>query len=362
MALREEIEVARRRIYRDGYDMSLGELANLYQRGELTIQPEYQRLFRWDPTRKTRFIESLLLNIPIPPIFVFSGEGGRWELIDGLQRISTVLEFMGDLVDAENQAVGPFIPNGTDLLPSLQGKRWPQVGDEPGDHDLEEAHQLSIRRARIRIEILGQETDPEIKFELFQRLNTGGANLSEQEIRNCIIVSINRQAYHHLHEMATNPDFIALATVGEERAKRQFAVELAVRFVVLRNYPYRPGLDVHNYLDKGIVTIASNAEFDWDREKQIFVTTMRRLHEEVGVDAFRKNNRWSLALYEFISLGVSRAIEGGVGVQTPEALAAKVAAVGQHPEVERYSGSGIRGTQRLSGLVLPFAQEHFAAP
>lgn len=342
--------------------MSLGELASLYQKGELTIQPEYQRLFRWDPTRKTRFVESLLLNIPIPPIFVFSGEGGRWELIDGLQRVSTVLEFMGDLVDAEGNAVGPFVPNGTDLLPSLEGKIWPQDDADPTDHDLEEAHQLTIRRARIRIEILGQETDPEIKFELFQRLNTGGANLSEQEIRNCIIVSINREVYHRLHEMASNEDFLALASVGEERSKRQFALELVVRFVVLRNYAYRPGLDVHNYLDKGIVTIAGNRDFDWVREKDIFETTMRRLHREVGVDAFRRNNRWSLALYEFISLGVSRAIEQGVGVTTPEALAAKVAGVERHPQVERYSGSGIRGTQRLSGLVLPHAQEHFTQP
>jgi len=361
MPLREEIEVARRRIYRDGYDMSLGELANLYKRGELTIQPEYQRLFRWDPTRKTRFIESLLLNIPIPPIFVFSGEGGRWELIDGLQRISTVLEYMGDLVDSEGQAVGPFVPNGTDLLPSLEGRIWPREDEEEADNHLGENHQLSIRRARIRVEILGQETDPEIKFELFQRLNTGGANLSEQEIRNCIIVSINRDAYQHITDMATDNNFASLATIGEERTKRQFAIELVVRFLVLRNFPYKTGLDVHNYLDKGIVNIAGNPDFDWDREKSVFATTMQRLHQDVGADTFRKNNRWSLALYEFIGLGVSRAIENGTGVTTADELRAKVAAVADNPNVERYSGSGVRGTQRLSGLVFPFAETHFAS-
>jgi Protein of unknown function DUF262 len=90
MALDEEINEARKVIVSDGYEMSIGELMNLYRDNELRIDPELQRLFRWDDTRKTRFIESLLLGIPIPPIFVFQDEKGVWELIDGLQRLSTI--------------------------------------------------------------------------------------------------------------------------------------------------------------------------------------------------------------------------------------------------------------------------------
>ena len=72
MALQDEIVQARTEIISDGYEMSIGELMNLYRDDELTINPEYQRLFRWDETAKTRFIESLLLGIPIPPIFCIS--------------------------------------------------------------------------------------------------------------------------------------------------------------------------------------------------------------------------------------------------------------------------------------------------
>jgi len=93
MSLEKEIKKARKEIVSDGYEMSLGEVMNLYKEDELKINPEFQRLFRWDITRKTRFIESILLSIPIPPIFVFQDEDGNWELIDGLQRLSTVLEF-----------------------------------------------------------------------------------------------------------------------------------------------------------------------------------------------------------------------------------------------------------------------------
>ena len=87
MTIADEVSVARKRIFRDGYDISFGELVSLYEKNELIVQPEYQRLFRWDQTQKTRFIESLLLNIPIPPVFVFSDQKGRWELVDGLQRV-----------------------------------------------------------------------------------------------------------------------------------------------------------------------------------------------------------------------------------------------------------------------------------
>ena len=103
MTLETEIVKASQDIKKDGYDMSVGELLNLYSDNELIIDPEFQRFFRWDITRKTRFVESLLLGIPIPPIFVFQNEAGVWELIDGLQRLSTIFEFVGILKDPDKK-------------------------------------------------------------------------------------------------------------------------------------------------------------------------------------------------------------------------------------------------------------------
>ena len=91
MSIEDEVTAARKRIYRDGYDMSFGELATLYEKKELIIDPEYQRLFRWDDSKKTRFIESLLLNIPIPPIFVFTQEDNKWDLVSCLANIDYYL-------------------------------------------------------------------------------------------------------------------------------------------------------------------------------------------------------------------------------------------------------------------------------
>jgi hypothetical protein len=119
MTLLDEVQAARKKVVADGYDMSLGELINLYRDNELKIDPVFQRLFRWDDERKTRFVESILLGIPFPPIFVYQDENGVWELIDGLQRLSTIFQLTGDLKGERAAELGLLVLNGTQFLPSL---------------------------------------------------------------------------------------------------------------------------------------------------------------------------------------------------------------------------------------------------
>lgn len=366
MTLSNEVSTARKLIYRDGYDISFGELSSLYESNELIIQPAYQRLFRWDQTQKTRFIESLLLNIPIPPIFVFSDSQGRWELVDGLQRVSTVLQFMGLLKDENGCLVEAFACDGTSLLPSLQGMKWPAPNKDESDQEggsieyLALPFQLAIRRTRIRVEILAQETDAHAKYELFQRLNSGGSNLSEQELRNCIVISINNKAFELISKMADDKNFKEMARVGEERIRRSYLNELVTRFLVLRNVQYKTGLDVHEYLDKGIVSISEKMDFDWTKEMNVFELTMSCAFEALGSDAFFKNNRFSLGMYEFIALGLSKSLEKDSSVWTPEKTKNKIIAVSELSEAKKYSGMGVRGTQRLSNFVIPMAESFFA--
>src|SRR5579872_4610259 len=78
-------------------DLSFNELMDMYEQGELTIDPEYQRAFRWSEGKESRFIESLVLGMPIPPLFVIELEDGKYELIDGLQRLSSYFHFRGAL-------------------------------------------------------------------------------------------------------------------------------------------------------------------------------------------------------------------------------------------------------------------------
>jgi len=89
--LTEEIARGQRLVRTDAYQMSVGEIVSMYDDREIIIDPEFPRLFRLDASQKSKLIDSLLLGIPLPPIFVFEREDSSWELIDGLQRISTIL-------------------------------------------------------------------------------------------------------------------------------------------------------------------------------------------------------------------------------------------------------------------------------
>jgi len=98
-------EIENNEIRTESVDFSFGELLSLHKAGEIVIRPEYQRLFRWTNEQRSRLIESILLKLPIPPIFLIEGDKGVLELIDGLQRTSSVLQFMDHLAINEPELV-----------------------------------------------------------------------------------------------------------------------------------------------------------------------------------------------------------------------------------------------------------------
>src|SRR6201986_3315550 len=97
MTLKHDVDSRRREISSENLSMSVGEMVNLYKDGELNIHPEFQRVFRWTDEQKSRPIDSLLPGIPRPPIDVAVNYHGVWEVIYGVQRLSTIFEFMGQL-------------------------------------------------------------------------------------------------------------------------------------------------------------------------------------------------------------------------------------------------------------------------
>ncbi len=367
MSLEQEIEVARKQVVSDGYEMSFGEVMNLYQNREIVISPDFQRLFRWDPSRKTRFIESLLLGIPIPPIFVYQDESGIWELIDGLQRLSTVLEFAGLLLGENGEAKEPSTLEGTNFLPSLAGKRWEPSSEETGD-GIGRSQQLQIKRARVRVEILKQESDPQAKYELFQRLNTGGASLSEQEVRNCIAVMINREFHEWLLERAALAEFQTVVAQTDTARERQSIVELALRFVAFRNIPYSPGLDVHEYLDDALFRLAGpDSTLNLDIEADVFTRTFVTLEEALHDRAFRKwdgnsfSGKFLMSLFEVVATGVAANIDAIEQLGEPGAgafIEQRCKDLWNDPTFTRNNGAGIRGTTRLANL-LPLGPDFF---
>lgn len=364
MALIDEVKKARQKVVTDGYEMSLGEVINLYKDNELVIDPVFQRLFRWDDQRKTRFVESLLLGIPVPPIFVFQDENGVWELIDGLQRISTVLQLTGDLTGERAEELGPLVLNGTRFLPSLDGKRW-NPSDQGTQDDLGSKLQIEIKRARIRVEILKSESAVSAKYELFQRLNTGGASLSEQEVRNSIAVSINKDFYDWLIELSKHASFVSTTRQTGAALEKEAGTELALRFLAFRVVPYKSGLDVHEYLDDALFQLASPGGVDMDFEGTVFTKTFDYLEAALGESAFQRWNgnsftgKFLMSLFEVIATGVSKnlpALEGMIPHERNALLIHKAQNLPNNEIFSKNSGAGIRGTTRLTNL-LPIAED-----
>ena len=218
--LKDEIDDAKRSVSTDTVQITIGEISNMYGAEELNILPDFQRLFRWTVDRKSNFIESIFIGIPVPPVFAYENEDGTWELIDGLQRISTILEFMGILRDVNSGELLRSQLLMTKYLPSLEGLVWEARNGQEAAVD--KALQLSFRRARIDFQILKHPSDPKTKFDMFQRLNRGGAIANEQEVRTCSMVLANAEFTQEIRRFARRDDFQEDMS-GDTRTTRQAA-------------------------------------------------------------------------------------------------------------------------------------------
>jgi transcriptional regulator of heat shock response len=194
-------------------------------------------------------------------------------LIDGLQRISTILEFMGLLREPESSTTrAPSVLTATKYLPSLSNVVWERsdrTKEVPEDNQvsLDKQHQLAIRRARIGVEILKRTSDNDTKYDFFQRLNAGGTPANAQELRNCIIIMVDASYFTFLKTLAENTDFQRVISATEDQLERQRHMEWATRFLVQNYCEYDGKLDVEEYIDEGIVQLTSQGESAAQRER-----------------------------------------------------------------------------------------------
>lgn len=361
--LRNEIEVAKRTVTTDTVAITIGEVANMYTSGELNILPEFQRLFRWSDDRKSNFIESILIGIPIPPAFAYENVDGTWELIDGLQRISTLLEFMGILRDPDTGDVRSSKLIGTKYLPSLAGVVW-KTNSSDG-MPLETALQLFFRRSRIDFQILKHPSDPKTKFDLFQRLNRGGAYANPQEVRTCSMVLANAVCTRRMRDFVSQPAFMETFRVSTDQQQVQRDLDYLVRLVVHNSFDLPNRTDVEEFLDKSILAILADKNADAALDTAEWAVNI--LHRALGADALippeeRADGiaaRFSLRALEGIAVGVARNKDAISAKDDPEGFVRdRVSQFWQQKEVADLSASGLRGTVRIQRSV-PFGAAWF---
>lgn len=274
--LESELENARQSVSTDGYPMSVGEITNMFREGELIIRPPFQRLFRWDEDQKSRLVESILIGIPLPSIFVAQDEEGRWELVDGLQRISTLLQLQGLLEESE---FPPLELRATKYLPSLAGVVWED--DLDPSRSLTPAQRRDIKRSKIDLKIVQRESDAKTKFDLFQRLNSFGSKLSNQEIRNAQLVGVNPEFVEWLTKLASHDSFMSLLNLPESGMQKKYDEELVLRFLYLHAMSDQEITGIRNFQD-GLQEFSIDLALDFkddykERAEKVFFDTFDRL-------------------------------------------------------------------------------------
>lgn len=215
-----ETSTRERRLVTQSYDLSINTLVEQWHDKSLTL-PEIQRQYVWDNARASRLIESLLLNVPIPVVYFAETEDLKFLVIDGHQRILSVVRFLS------NQ----FALSGIRVLGELNRKRFQQ---------LSERDQRQIRTRVIRAIIISADSDPMMGFEVFERLNTGSIALNTQEVRN----STHRGPMNELIKQLVGDPAFRMAIGSSRPRARMVDNELILRYLALENgwSDYRPPL------------------------------------------------------------------------------------------------------------------------
>lgn len=386
--LQVEIDQFRKEIRSESYPMSIGEIMSLYDDRELDLHPEFQRFFRWTDLQKTRLIESILLGIPLPAIFLVQRDDGVLDVVDGLQRLSTIFRFVGVLRDENDSVIEPPLKlQSTKYLPSLENVVW-ELPPPDEDADAREAakpvksledgivlataQRLVFKRAKLNLIILERLSDPDAKYELFQRLNTGGSELSDQEVRNCVLLMINRGFFLWMQELADSRDFSNCLTLTERKQQERYDLELVVRFLVMANL--ESGMagprDLGEFLTDQVVDLAKDSEYDQLSIGNRFVGVMKVLNEALGSDVFLPyrpdrdtfSGGFSVAAFEAITYGVGENLAAWQSLP-PEGsrtlLGERVKAMWQDNVQWRVqTGTGIRAENRLP-FVVGYAPDHY---
>lgn len=332
--LEQELLKARNNLAADRLDMSFGELMNMFANDELIIDPEFQRYFRWDIYQRTRFIESILLGIPVPSVFMAEDDQGKWEIVDGLQRISTVLSFFGQLTGEMAKENGWAMCDG-DIVSGLSGL---------SATDLSLKYQLNIKRSSLRVEVIKWDSSYDMRYELFNRLNTGGSPLTDQEIRNCIFRGSGSELSREIRSLANDQDFIRLVRATERQKSELYLDELVLRFYSLL-WDEIPKRNLGEHLSE-YMKAASDDHALYSGRKELFLEVIGVLSRIGDEKVFAgANHAFSPSKYDGIMHGIAKHI--GRYRNDHEAARAKIEELISDPEFVAATGVASNYKERV---------------
>jgi hypothetical protein len=326
-----DIAAGERKLVTQPYDYSVDQLVSHVEKKKIIlIEVQYQREYVWDDSKASRLIESLLLNVPIPICYFSETDDGNWEVIDGLQRIHSIVRYLK----------GEFALRGLSVQTELNGKTFGELGGRD---------QRRIESRTLRFVVITNESHPDIKFDVFERLNTGAVKLTAQELRNCIYRGPFNTALDNLAD-----DSAFRAAMGRPRDPRMRDEEMVLRFfaLVARLQSYKPPITqmLNEYMrdNRGREPIAKNV--------RLFKSTMKTISDVFGGTAFRMMRgskptaNINRALYDAVSLSVAHANQSQLIKNAADAREGHIALL-DNPEFTPLVGRATADRSRMLGRV-----------
>ena len=267
-----EIPKEVRKLRTQAYDKSVSDIIRSIRDGDLMLDPDYQRNYVWDNKKASLLVESILLNVPIPVIYVSEDEESKWSVVDGLQRLYSLYRFFSN----------EFRLIGLEVLTELKGLTYLKLNPKAS---------RILNNGILRIIVILQESHPEIKYDIFQRLNQSPIKLTEQELRNCVY---RGSFINMLKDLRSNKKF--LKCVGFKGPQKRFLdAELILRYFALADSFNSETGEVTGYLSKMKTFLNSYIEkHKLATPKEItqfekrFEDTIDKVHFVFGKQAFRR--------------------------------------------------------------------------
>lgn len=267
-----EIPKEVRKLRTQAYDKSVIDLIRMIREGDLILDPDYQRNYVWDNKKASLLMESILLNVPIPVIYVSEDEENRWSVVDGLQRLYSLSRFFSN----------DFRLTRLEVLTELEGLTYLKLNPKAS---------RILNNGILRIIVILQESHPEIKYDIFQRLNQSPIRLTEQELRNCLY---RGSFINMLKDLRNNAKF--LLCIGFKVPQKRFLdAELILRYFALadcfdpqigkvKEYSSKMKTFLNSYIEKH----KSATPEEIARFKRRFEETIEKVHLVFGDRAFRR--------------------------------------------------------------------------
>jgi hypothetical protein len=249
------------------------------------------------------------------------------------------------------------------MLPGLNDVMW----EHPINSDLSlpSPLQLDFKRSKLKIEIIQKESDVNAKFEVFERLNTGGSFLSYQEVRNCLLIMINKDVFSWLHDLANLDAFLDCASLSDRLLQEQYNMELALRYLICANFEYTKR-EVNEFLTDSLMELCKTEKFDFDDEKKKFIKLLSLLNSSCDEKCFKKydgadfKGKFLESAYEAITLGLGANLDDHSETSNKDSkiILDKIIQMWSENGFTKYSGSGSNAQVRIPKMI-KFGHTHF---